>query len=133
MVSGIIVTTFLVIIGICGIVFGIFMWMNFRSSSLDTRAYDENFDAGDMMSRYRMDKGDQEEDPYQALKRFELNDNRSAPASSSTDSADPAAEPLEQSSHGLAAWSPDSTSAAEEPVDPVDELLDKVLGPGKPE
>jgi hypothetical protein len=71
MESGVIVYAFLLagFITLCGV--GLFIWINSRESTLDNKSYDQSFDPGKMVSKYRYTGQDNENyDPTKKLKRY---------------------------------------------------------------
>lgn len=99
------------------VVLAIFFWINGRSSKLDTRSYDDDFNAGDMMSRYIVDKPDVEPDPYKALDAYKLRTTKQRPEPKHD--AEPLVEPEPDSPPG------EATS--------LDEIIDSALNSDKPD
>lgn len=72
MEAGVIVYAFIIagFITLCGVV--LFVWINRRESELDNQAYEDNFDPGSMVEKYRHTGKDEDAaiDPTKAFRRY---------------------------------------------------------------
>lgn len=69
--GGVIIYSFLIAGGICLIAVSLFMWLNAKDSSVDDKAYNDNFHPGALVSKYKVNtRSDEDDFDKKSLNRY---------------------------------------------------------------